>query len=258
MMEILWFKILTILTIFSAGLIAGLAPTRMHVSRQGARQLTWGNAFSGGIFLGAGLLHMLPDARLNFDTFAGDVAFPFPALICGGGFLLVLLLEKAVLGGSDDVGAVFEERPAYPFLLCFILSIHSIIAGTSLGLEATLVSATAIFIAIIAHKGAAAFAIGVSLRESHFPARRHIVIICFFAAMTPLGVILGTAFSAAFSGSTSAGIEAVFDSLAAGTFLYVAVIDIIEEVFKQPTDSWIKVLLISSGFGLMAVIAIWV
>ena len=155
------------------------------------------------------------------------------------------------------MGTVSEGRRAYPFLLCLILSIHSIIAGTSLGLEATLASATAIFIAIIAHKGAASFALGVSLRESNFPTFRHVVIIFFFSAMTPLGVILGTVFSAVFSGNTSAAIEAVFDSLAAGTFLYVAVVDIIEEVFKQPPDRWIKVLFISCGFGLMALIAIW-
>jgi len=256
-MEILWFKVLSLLVIFTAGLLAGIAPTRMRVSEQGARQLIWGNAFSGGVFLGAGLLHMLPDARENFQVYAGDVDFPFAALICGLGFLFVLLLEKGILGGSHDVGEACEGRAANPFLLCLILSIHSIIAGTSLGLEATLVSATAIFIAIIAHKGAASFALGVSLRESHFPTARHIVIICFFAAMTPLGVVLGTGFSAAFSSHTSAGIEAVFDSLAAGTFLYVAVVDIIEDVFRQPPDRWIKVSFITCGFTLMALIAIW-
>jgi len=256
-MEILWFKVLTILIIFAAALFAGSAPTRMRVSEKGERQLIWGNAFSGGIFLGAGLLHMLPDARVNFAVYAGDVDFPVPALLCGAGFLLVLLLEKAALGGSHDVGEMSEGRPASPFLLCLILSTHSIIAGTSLGLEATLVSATAIFIAIIAHKGAASFALGVSLRESKFPSYRHMVIICFFSAMTPLGVILGTSFSAAFSSTTSAGIEALFDSLAAGTFLYVAVVDIIENVFRQPPDRWIKVSLISSGFVFMALIAVW-
>ncbi len=256
-MEIFWFKILSVLIIFAAGLLAGITPTRIRVSQQGDRHLTWGNAFSGGVFLGAGLLHMLPDARENFVAFAGDVDFPFPALICGAGFLLVLLLEKAALGGSEDVGRMSGERPVYPFVLCFILSIHSIIAGVSLGLEGTLASSIAIFIAIIAHKGAAAFALGISLRESDFPTSRHVKIICFFSTMTPLGVILGTVFSTMFSGKTDAAFEAVFDALAAGTFLYVAVVDIIEEVFDRPHDRWLKVLLIMSGFGLMALIAIW-
>ena len=79
----------------------------------------------------------------------------------------------------------------------------------------------------------------------------------FKSAMTPLRVILGTAFSTILSGTANAAFEAVFDALAAGTFLYIAVVDIIEEVFEQSLDRWIKVLLISCGFGLMALIAIW-
>jgi len=256
-MEILWFKILSLLVIFAAGLFAGITPTRMRVSQQGKRQLTLGHAFSGGVFLGAGLLHMLPDAWENFKAFAGDIDFPFPALICGVGFLLVLLLEKAGLGGGKDVGTMSKGRRVYPFVLCVILSVHSIIAGASLGLEATLASSIAIFIAIIAHKGAAAFALGVSLRESDFPTSRHVAIICLFSVMTPFGVILGTVLSTVFSGNLDAIFEGSFDAFAAGTFLYVAVIDIIQEVFEQPHDRWRKSLLIMCGFGLMALIAIW-
>lgn len=189
-MEILWFKTLSLLVIFSTGLFAGIAPRRLGISLQGEQKLTLSNAFSAGIFLGAGLLHMLPDAQENFQTFAGEVDFPFPALIAGVGFLLILLLEKAALGGTEeDVGSLSQERIVYPFILCLVLSVHSIIAGISLGLEATLVSATAIFIAIIAHKGAAAFSLGVSLKENDFPTFRHVLIIVF-AAMTPLASVL--------------------------------------------------------------------
>lgn len=257
-MGILWFKTLSLVIIFATGLLAGIAPRRIDVSREGEQKLTLSNAFSAGIFLGAGLLHMLPDAQANFQTFAGEVDFPFPALIAGVGFLLILLLEKAALGGNEeDVGSLAKERIFYPFILCLVLSVHSIITGISLGLEATLVSATAIFIAIIAHKGAAAFSLGVSLKENDFPRLRHVLIIGFFAAMTPLGLGLGTAFSKTLSSNASAGFEALFDALATGTFLYIAVVDIMEEVFKKTSDRWTKVLIISSGFSLMALIAIW-
>ena len=256
-MEMLWFKILSVLIIFAVGLLAGIMPTRVKLSERGKRKLTLGNAFSGGVFLGAGLLHLLPDAVENFEAFAGDVDFPFAALICGAGFLLVLSLEKAALGGSEDVGRMSGGRVVYPFVLCFVLSIHSIIAGASLGLEGTLASSLALFIAIIAHKGAAAFALGVSLRENDFSASRHVKIISFFSAMTPLGIVLGALFSRIFSGKADVAFEAVFDALAAGTFLYIAVVDIIEEVFQRRFDRWLKVLLIIAGFGLMALVAIW-
>ena len=81
-MEMLWFKILSVLIIFAAGLLAGIMPTRVKLSERGKRKLTLGNAFSGGVFLGAGLLHLLPDAQENFEALAGDVDFPFAALIC--------------------------------------------------------------------------------------------------------------------------------------------------------------------------------
>ncbi len=256
-MQILWFKIMSLLVIFFSGLIGGILPTRINLSQQGNRKLVWSSAFAAGIFLGAGLLHMLPDAVENFKDFAGDYDFPFPTLICGIGFLFVLILEKAVLGGNHDIGAVSKGKPVYPFLLCFILSIHSIIAGTTLGLEMKLVSATAIFIAIIAHKGAAAFALGVSLKERELPTPRHIAIICAFSFMTPLGVILGTLFSTMFSGNIILGFEFVFDALAAGTFLYVAIVEILKEVFEKYNDRWIKTFFLSSGFALMALVAIW-
>ncbi|MEA2078057.1 MAG: ZIP family metal transporter [Candidatus Marinimicrobia bacterium] len=256
-MDIFFLKLFSLLIIFTVGLFAGIAPTRRSLSQQGERKLIWGNAFAGGVFLGAGLLHMLPDAVENFNTFAGDIDFPFPALICGIGFLFVLLLEKVNSGGHHHAEAETEKRSVYPFLLLFVLSIHSIIAGTSLGLEVTLVSATAIFIAIIAHKGAAAFALGVSLKKGGISKEKHIVTICFFAAMTPLGVLLGTIFSKILSSNTNVVFEAVFDSLAAGTFLYIAIVDIIGEVFQRSSDRWIKLLLIIGGFALMAMIAIW-
>ena len=61
-MEIIWFKILTIILIITAGIVGGLFPTRKTLSKSGGEKLSFGNAFAGGIFLGAGLLHMLPDS----------------------------------------------------------------------------------------------------------------------------------------------------------------------------------------------------
>lgn len=230
---------------------------RIALSDSGKRRLILGNAFSGGVFLGAGLLHMLPDAGENFRTFAGDIDFPFPSLICGGGFLFILFLEKVILGGKEDLGTGGESRSFYPFILCFILSIHSIIAGASLGLEVTLASSLAIFIAIIAHKGAAAFALGISLKQNSFSKSRHVGIISLFSAMTPLGIILGTLFASFLGSNSSAGFEAIFDALAAGTFLYIGALDIVEEVFEHPSDRLLKAFLILCGFCFMALIAVW-
>ncbi len=75
--------------------------------------------------------------------------------------------------------------------------------------------------------------------------------------MTPIGIFLGSALSKGFGSSTGQILEGVFDSLAAGTFLYVAVLDIIEEEFSIPGNEFLKFLSIIVGLGLMALLAVW-
>jgi zinc transporter 1/2/3 len=75
--------------------------------------------------------------------------------------------------------------------------------------------------------------------------------------MTPIGVLAGLAFSRALSGQTAVILEAVFDALAAGTFVYVAVLDIIDESFAQKVDLGIKFALLTAGFLGMALLAVW-
>ena len=250
------FKLATIIFIIAGGLAGGFAAVRIGVGERGKRLLSLGNAFAGGIFLGAGLIHMLSDASDKFESFAGNMDYPFAALICGCGFLLVLCLEK-VLARGEDVGATSEKHLVSPLLLLVVLSVHSVIAGVSLGLEATLVSSAVIFVAIIAHKSSAAFALGASLKTVGMTSRSIAGTIAFFSIMTPLGILLGSAFGAWATSLVATKVEAVFDALAAGTFLYVAILDIIEEVFENPEDRCLKFMLMTASFGLMALIAVW-
>lgn len=61
----------------------------------------------------------------------------------------------------------------------------------------------------------------------------------------------------AVTGRTAQIFEALFDALAAGTFLYVAVVDIIDVEFSHHHSQWLKFALVALGLGLMAVVAIW-
>jgi zinc transporter 1/2/3 len=256
-MAITVLKLISILTIFFVGLLGGILPLNKNLSKRGKQRLTLGNAFAGGIFLGAGLIHMLPDAFENFTTLAPHIDFPFPALISGIGFLLILAIETLNAGKLGKKQSN-ENQVVFPLVLYLVLSIHSIIAGTSLGLEGAVLSATAIFIAIIAHKGAASFSLGVHLKLNGFEKKRHIISILFFVIMTPLGIILGTVFSSFLASKTSILFEMIFDSLATGTFLYIAIVDIFGDVFKEQDQAWSKLSLIVIGFSLMGIIAIWV
>lgn len=255
-MEIIWFKLLTIILIITAGIIGGLFPTRKILSKSGGEKLSFGNAFAGGIFLGAGLLHMLPDSMENFDKLGLNIDYPFAALIAGIGFIFVLFLEK-VLIREKAADTLNSDETVYPFVLFLVLAIHSIIAGMSLGLETGMASGMVIFIAIIAHKGSASFALGVSLVKAKI--KRPIILrtIIFFSIMTPIGIAIGSVLSQIDSSRTALWFESIFDALAAGTFVYIAVLDIINEVFETPQKRWPKFGILIIGFVLMATIAIW-
>ena len=256
-MNMLWLKILSLIIIFAIGLLAGLFPLNKGLSDKGKKRLILGNAFAGGVFLGAGLLHMLADGIENFNSLYAGVDFPFPMLIAGAGFILILILDRSLSRDSHSHVHIEKSGAATPVILFIVLSIHSIIAGASLGLEGAAISAMAIFFAIIAHKGAAGFSLGISLKQADYSRKRHTGTIMLFAAMTPLGVLLGTLFSALMSNDISSMFEMIFDCLAAGTFLYIAITEIISKIFNDTRNTWTKLIFISAGFALMAVVAIW-
>lgn len=145
----------------------------------------------------------------------------------------------------------------YPYVLLLVLSVHSVITGIALGTETRIVQASVILIAVLAHKGTAAFALGVSMLRTGMERRRFTRMIFLFSSTTPLGIILGIGVISLVTGRAAQGFEALFDALAAGTFLYVAVVDIIEEEFSKSHNQWIKFGLVAAGLGMMALVAIW-
>jgi solute carrier family 39 (zinc transporter), member 1/2/3 len=255
-MHILWLQLFYVLAIFAVGVIGGRAPGRKSGAKGGDATMALGEAFSGGVFLGAGLLHLLPDSIDNFSKFTGDIDFPFASLVAGIGLLLILLFDLAARQHSADGDK--EVRPDQaPILLFLVLSIHSIIAGAALGLEAAGVASMAIFIAILAHKGSAGFALGLALVKGGVNEARRNRTILLFAVMTPLGVGLGTFLASAFRGEADIVFEAFFDALAAGTFLYITAFDILPKAMQSGNSHWVQWVMATIGFAMMALIAIW-
>lgn len=259
-MSILTFKLVAIVFVAATGLLGGYMAVGMSSRKLNERFFSFGNAFGGGIFLGAGLIHMLPDARETFQNYAPNCQFPWVPCLCACGFLIVLFLEKVLLREHDAVAASEKHKPGralFPYVLTLVLSVHSIIAGIAVGTEERVTQVIIILVAIVAHKASAAFALGVSLNRGHVPRARSYGILTFFSFMTPLGIVIGSTLTALLEGQAEQVVTAVFDALAAGTFLYVAMIDIIEEEFHHPVDRWPKYGLVLSGLGLMAALALY-
>jgi len=237
----------------------GWIAVKLCSSRRCARLLSLSNALAGGFFLGAGLLHLLPDAHESLAVLRSP--FPWAMVLCLAGFLLILFLEKVVMAGHAAIAssAGGSSRAAiYPYVLTVVLSLHSFIAGYALGAGATFNLALVIFVAEGSHKLSAAFALGVSLVRTGMARIRVLRIMLLFALMTPLGIIPGVLVSSRITGDTATIVSGIIDALTAGTFLYVAIVDILGEEFEAREDRWAKFALLLCGLGLMGLLAIWV
>lgn len=254
-------KILAAGVVFLTGMAGGLFSLRIQNYQNSQRWFSLGSALAGGIFLGAGLIHLLPDAVAGFAQINPKLSYPLAFTLCAFGFVSVLFLEKVLLAHQEEPEATAHESTEsgqlYPYLLAAVLSFHSVLAGLALGAETSLVGSMVIFLAIIAHKGSAGFALGVGLVRGGLQKAGILKMLIAFALATPLGIVMGTAVQSLTSGSGGVLAEAIFDCLAAGTFLYIAVLEIIQEEFFDPAGRWLKFLLLILGLGGMALLALW-
>jgi zinc transporter 1/2/3 len=258
-MDVTVFKVVAFFVIFATGLLGGLLSKWLSDSAKSELLFSLGNAFAGGVFLGAGLIHMLPDAQAGFRALTGS-DYPWFALVCCAGFLLILFLEKVLVhhGHSHEgMAAQADDLSVSPYVLMVVLSLHSVITGIALGTEGRIVQAAVILIAVTAHKGTAAFALAVSLLRNSATLRRLAGLVGLFSLMTPLGILLGMGFMKVLSGPAEQMFEAGFDGLAAGTFLYVALLDILEKEFADPLHRPLKFAWVFAGLAVMAIVAIW-
>jgi len=252
----IFLKLLIALIIFIIALISGIVPLLVKVTDRTKLWLLYGEYFACGIFLGAGVIHLLPESLKNLH-FTMHYQYPIAFLICALSILFLRIIEEGC--AKSNYAQIASHQTWMAFLLTLLLSIHSILAGIALGVEMMLASFIMIFIAIIAHKGAAAFALGINMRKSTLKRSTMIKLMILFSAMTPSGILLGSSFMALLHAKAGYLAQGIFDAIAAGTFIYIAAF----HSFKlNGTDSRasisIKLLSFSLGLIMMAIIAIWV
>jgi zinc transporter 1/2/3 len=219
--------------------------------------MSLGSALAGGVFLGAGLIHLLPDAASGLAAAPPASGYPWAFALCGAAFAAILLVEKVLWRPPQGPEGEPAPAAASPYLLAGVLGFHSLLAGLALGAEASLAGSVALFAAVAAHKGSAAFSLGVGLVRGGLPARRRLGILAAFCLSTPAGILAGAGVARLLAGQAARTGEAVFDSLAAGTFLYIAVMDVIQEEFAGGGAGVWKFAFLLAGLAGMAVLAVW-
>lgn len=265
-------KTLLAAVIFCAGVIGATLPWLLRAKFPSERVMARADTFAGGVLGGAGLIHLLGGGVEGFREYAAQVHYPLALLLAGVGFLFVLLIENVFFAGPrdadddhlnlchelDNTPRRLRQRGGYAYILLLVLSVHSIIEGLALGAQQSLYGVMVVFVAIIAHKGVAGFALGTGYLRAHATWRRAAPGVAFFAAMAPLGILIGTSVGASISKQGAHLFNATFDSIGAGTFLYIAVVDILRTAFNKPDDRFAKWLAACLGFTLMAVLALWI
>ena len=111
----------------------------------------------------------------------GVVEFPLAALLAALGLGALLLIDRVIYGdhhADHSPGSAQLQHSVYPYVLLALLSIHSIIAGITLGLESNVIGSFVILLGILCHKGSAAFALMVCIYEAGIRARKTEVHAC--------------------------------------------------------------------------------
>lgn len=245
------FQLLCMVSILSVTLISGFYPFFKKYTSIAEQSFPIAESLAAGVFLAAGLIHMLGDASNKFYELSYH--YPFAFLLAGITFLFLLWLEHI---GREITQQDGEASGAFAILATVMLSIHAFLMGAALGLSASLSVAIVIFFAIIAHKWAESFALAIQINKSHFSFQMNALLFVIFSLMTPLGILLGT--SATTTLHQYPLLEPIFSSMASGTFLYLGTLHGLENatLIKQCCDLK-RFYFVILGFAVMAVVAIW-
>ncbi len=288
----LW-TICTLFLIFGTGICGGIVPIVLKYLKIGSVRLDvafpYLNALSGGIFIGGGFLHLLPDSQESFEGAFDDIDYPVPTLIAvlTMGFMVTIeyMLSahdhahnhthnhepssddeslNPILGSpeSPESPAPYDphtigdhlRRYAFATFLFVALTFHSFVAGLGMGVvgvEDNFVEALALLFAILSHKGFAAMALVMAfLNERVHPVAVGVLLV-LFCTVTPSGMIAGIILKGLTEGVVRDAIEAVGLAMSAGTFMFVGVVELFLDNLKQHSGANVVVKAALIGLSLL-------
>jgi len=213
------------------------------------------------------LLNLLPSAAENFQKSGGKIRhLPIVYLACLLGFLSILLIEKVVHAiaeaGHEKVEHV-EHHAGTPHhlhnhhipvgcksryascVLILAMSVDTFFEGIAFGIQSSLKQTVFFLVIIFLHKISEAFAVGVSLVKADLPREKWVKLVLLYALGIPFGIVAGILLQKA--SAIASLISSVFVAFAAGTFIYIAVLEIIAEELSHCDYLWRKFSLLVLG-----------
>lgn len=248
-MDLFQLKVVSIIVIFVMTILAGAIPFKKHFKSVDGYDFPAGEALACGVFLGAGLIHMLGNSSHEFNQLGYQ--YPFAFLLAGSCFLFLLLLEHI----GTELNHHHTQAPAIAVLAVIMLSIHAFLAGAALGLSQNLAALAVMLVAILAHKWAESFSLSVQINKTRLSLKPGLLMFGIFSLMTPIGILLGA--QSMSMGSSHPLLEPIFSALAAGTFLYIGTLHGLTRAAMIQCCNLKNFSFLVAGFILMAVVAVW-
>lgn len=240
--------------LLAAGLIGGVIPQYIKLSDRGLHHFL---ALGTGMLLGTIFYHMLPEALEEFS------AITFVLI----GLLGVYVVERMVVAESfkhthlppestaensysDDHTSHDHESHSIIGVTAFAgLSVHALLAGFGLSTQlGDPVTAVPLMTSMLVHKLSEAFSLSTILLLANYPKSRSLIMMGIFSLITPFGIAAG----GVIMGFFPEGLRHAAAGLAAGTFLYVAVCDLLPEVFHRRKGRWGSLVMLVIGIALIA------
>ncbi|NTX00688.1 ZIP family metal transporter [Myxococcus sp. CA051A] len=192
-------------------------------------------AFAAGVMLGAAFFHMLPEA------YEGGGWWAFALVPAGFVFLLVLERYLVAHAGEDLPGDHMSGSGRSPAqagqvlgLTAFLgLSTHTLFDGIALGSAVEEGVGLMALLAIVAHKVPSALSLASILKTEGRSRSSILLLSVLYGLMVPAGALLYFAFDAVLRFESMAPKALAFS---AGTFLYIAVSDLLPHVHRHGKD----------------------
>ena len=310
-------KIISIPSLFLLCFLFGIFPYIIKKCRMNNSFLSYANTFSGGLFFGIGIFHLLSEGVEKLSKYSD---LPIPYFLASLGYSFILFIQKVIFGylvpnaenylkkdekqqmsleynfethnfeeedeneenenidgknnQSDiklnlliqkednnqiDVNCstnttrtttadsielkILQKKKLSGFIMLLALSIHGLFECLALGIQNNSKNTLFLFIALMIHKWAEAFSLGIFFVQAKLAKKNYYLLIIFFAIIGPIGVLLGIILSK----TANEFIEGVFLCISTGTFLYVACSEVIVEEFSTPDKRYLKFFLYLMG-----------
>lgn len=227
-------------------------------------------AFTAGVILATGFIHILPD---GFQILTSPCLeqhpwrdFPFAGLVAMLASIATLMIETWATGfynnmqsinkspnqvenadqeavevaasPTSNVSNLVRQRTISQVLELGIV-VHSLVIGMTLGSSGNLQTIKPLLVALSFHQFFEGMGLGSCISQAKFKSVSTAIMAVFFSLTAPVGIGIGIGISSAYnSGATSSKgalvVEGIFNSASAGILIYMALVDLLAADFTNP------------------------